>query len=173
MESSSSSNNNNDPVQLGFAEVPRKGDLDLENFPSKIGGLPVWLLPLSNNIDESFFICSCGENLSFLLQLYSPLEDKNNCYHRMLYVFFCQKCWKKKDLVKVLRMNLPEKSTYYDGEEILNKKQIVENEMVKKINEKLKNLLLDEYFISTAPEKKEASKLYFDFYNSAEEKSIT
>ena len=173
MESSSSSNNNNDPVQLGFAEVPRKGDLDLENFPSKIGGLPVWLLPLSNNIDESFFICSCGENLSFLLQLYSPLEDKNNCYHRMLYVFFCQKCWKKKDLVKVIRMNLPEKSTYYDGEEILNKKQIVENEMVKKINEKLKNLLLDEYFISTAPEKKEASKLYFDFYNSAEEKSIT
>ena len=175
MESSSSSNNNNsnEPVQLGFAEVPRKGDLNLENFPSKIGGLPIWLLPLSNNIDESFFICSCGENLSFLLQLYTPLEDNNNCYHRMIYIFFCQKCWKKKDLVKVLRINLPEKSSFYNGEEILDKKKIIEDETIQKINEKLKNLLLDEYFITTAPEKKEASKLYFDFYNNAEEKSIT
>ena len=173
MESSSSSNNNNDPVQLGFAETPRKGDLDLKNFPSKIGGLPVWLLPLSNNIDESFFTCSCGENLSFLLQLYCPLEDKNNCFHRMIYVFFCQKCWKKQDLVKVLRMNLPEESTYYDGEEILNYKKIAEDETIKRVNEKLKNLILEEFYITTAPEQKEASKLYLDFYNNAEEKSIT
>ena len=154
MESSSSSNNNNDPVQLGFAEIPRKGDLELKNFPSKIGGLPVWLLPLSNNIDESFFTCSCGENLSFLLQLYSPLEDKDNCFHRMIYVFFCPKCWKKKDLVKVLRLNLPEKSSYYDGEEILNLKKIIEDEEIKRVNEKLKNFLLEEFFISTAQEKK-------------------
>ena len=173
MESSSSSNNNNDPVQLGFAETPRKGDLDLKNFPSKIGGLPVWLLPLSNNIDESFFTCSCGENLSFLLQLYCPLEDKNNCFHRMIYVFFCQKCWKKQDLVKVLRMNLPEESTYYDGEEILNYKKIAEDKTIKRVNEKLKNLMLEEFYITTAPEQKEASKLYLDFYNNAEEKSIT
>ena len=173
MESSSSSNNNNDPVQLGFAETPKKGDLDLKNFPSKIGGLPVWLLPLSNNIDESFFTCSCGENLSFLLQLYCPLEDKNNCFHRMIYVFFCQKCWKKQDLVKVLRMNLPEESTYYDGEEILNYKKIEEDETIKRVNEKLKNLILEEFYITTAPEQKEASKLYLDFYNNAEEKSIT
>ena len=173
MESSSSSNNNNDPVQLGFAETPRKGDLDLKNFPSKIGGLPVWLLPLSNNIDESFFTCSCGENLSFLLQLYCPLEDKNNCFHRMIYVFFCRKCWKKQDLVKVLRMNLPEESTYYDGEEILNYKKIAEDETIKRVNEKLKNLMLEEFYITTAPEQKEASKLYLDFYNNAEEKSIT
>ena len=172
MESSSSSNNN-DPVQLGFAEIPRKGDLDLKNFPSKIGGLPVWLLPLSNNIDESFFTCSCGENLSFLLQLYCPLEDKSNCFHRMIYIFFCQKCWKKQDLVKVLRINLPEESSYYDGEEILNLKKIVEDETIKRVNEKLKNLILEEFFITTAPERKEASKLYFDFYNNAEEKSIT
>ena len=45
-----------------------------------------------------------------------PLENKNNCFHRMIYVFFCQKCWKKKDLVKVLRLNLPEKSSFYDGD---------------------------------------------------------
>ena len=173
MESSSSSGNKNDPVQLGFAEQPRKGDFDLKNFPSKIGGLPVWLLPLSNNLDESFFICSCGEYLSFLLQLYSPLEEKNNSFHRMIYVFFCQKCWKKFDLVKVLRINLPEKSSYYDGEEILNLNQIINDEKIQKVNEKLKKFMLEEYFISTAQEKKEASKLYLNFYSNAEEKSIT
>ena len=173
MDSSSSSTNKNEPVQLGFAEQPRKGDFDLKNFPSKIGGLPVWLLPLSNNIDESFFICSCGDYLSFLLQLYSPLEEKNNCFHRMIYVFFCKKCWKKKDLVKVLRINLPEKSSYYDGEEILDINKIIKDEKTQKINEKLKNFILEEYFISTAQEKKEASKLYLNFYSNAEEKSIT
>ena len=173
MDSSSSSPNKSDPVQLGFAEEPRKGDFDLKNFPSKIGGLPVWLLPLSNNIDESFFICSCGDYLSFLLQLYSPLEDKSNSFHRMIYIFFCQKCWKKRDLVKVLRINLPEKSSYYDGEEILDIKKIINDEKTQKINEKLKKFILEEYFISTAPEKKEASKLYLNFYANAEEKSIT
>ena len=173
MDSSSSSTNKNEPVQLGFAEQPRKGDFDLKNFPSKIGGLPVWLLPLSNNIDESFFICSCGDYLSFLLQLYSPLEEKNNCFHRMIYVFFCKKCWKKKDLVKVLRINLPEKSSYYDGEEILDLNKIINDEKTQQINEKLKNFILEEYFISTAQEKKEASKLYLNFYSNAEEKSIT
>ena len=172
MDSSSSSNNKNDPVQLGFAEEPKKGDFDLKNFPSKIGGLPVWLLPLSKNISETFFICSCGENLSFLLQLYCPLEDKDNSFHRMIYVFFCQKCWKKKDLVKVLRINLPEKSSIYDGEDILNINKIINDETIKKVNEILKKFILEEFFISTAPERKEASKLYLDFYSNAEEKSI-
>ena len=172
MDSSSSSNNKNDPVQLGFAEEPKKGDFDLKNFPSKIGGLPVWLLPLSNNISETFFICSCGENLSFLLQLYCPLEDKDNSFHRMIYVFFCQKCWKKKDLVKVLRINLPEKSSIYDGEDILNINKIINDETIKKVNEILKKFILEEFFISTAPERKEASKLYLDFYLNAEEKNI-
>ena len=172
MDSSSSSNNKNDPVQLGFAEEPKKGDFDLKNFPSKIGGLPVWLLPLSNNISETFFICSCGENLSFLLQLYCPLEDKDNSFHRMIYVFFCRKCWKKKDLVKVLRINLPEKSSIYDGEDILNINKIINDETIKKVNEILKKFILEEFFISTAPERKEASKLYLDFYSNAEEKSI-
>ena len=172
MDSSNSSNYKNDPVQLGFAENPRKGDFDLKNFPSKIGGLPVWLMPLSKNIPESFFTCSCGEDLSFLLQLYSPLEDKTNSFHRMLYIFFCQKCWRKKDLVKVLRINLPEESSYYNGEEILDINKITNDELTKKINEKLKKFTLEEYFISTAQEKKEASKIYLDFYSNAEEKSI-
>ena len=172
MDSSNSSNYKNDPVQLGFAENPRKGDFDLKNFPSKIGGLPVWLMPLSKNIPESFFTCSCGEDLSFLLQLYSPLEDKPNSFHRMLYIFFCQKCWRKKDLVKVLRINLPEESSYYNGEEILDINKIINDELTKIINEKLKKFTLEEYFISTAQEKKEASKIYLDFYSNAEEKSI-
>jgi hypothetical protein len=91
----------------------------------------------------------------------------------MIYIFFCPKCWKKRDLVKVLRINLPEKSSYYDGEEILDIKKIINDEKTQKINDKLKKFMLEEYFISTAPEKKEASKLYLNFYANAEEKSIT
>ena len=90
----------------------------------------------------------------------------------MIYVFFCQKCWKKKDLVKVLRINLPEKSSIYDGEDILNINKINNDETIKKVNEILKKFILEEFFISTAPERKEASKLYLDFYSNAEEKSI-
>lgn len=163
--------NINEPVQLGFAEIPRKGDFDLKKFPSKIGGLPVWLLPLTNNIDISFFKCSCGNNLSFLLQIYCPLEEEDNSFHRMLYVFFCPICWKKKDLVKVLRINLPEKSTYYNQEEILKYKEITEDKLIKEVNELLSKFILDEFYISTAPEQKEATKLYINFYNNCKEDS--
>ena len=168
-----SSPNSNEPVQLGFAETPRKGDFELKNFPSKIGGLPIWLLPLSNNIDKSFFKCSCGKNLSFLLQIYSPLEDKENSYHRVLYVFFCPSCWKKKDLVKVLRINLPEISNYYNQDEILKYNEIKEDKLISEVNKMLNDFILDEFVITTAPEQKEASKLYFNFYNNCEEKSTT
>ena len=44
--------------------------------------------------------------------------------------------------------------------------------LYKKVNEILKKFILEEFFISTAPERKEASKLYLDFYSNAEEKSI-
>ena len=63
MESSSSSHN--EIVQIDFPEKPKKEYFDIKNFSSKIGGLPVWFLLLFNNIDELFFTCSCGENLSF------------------------------------------------------------------------------------------------------------
>ena len=170
----SNENNNNNEVILGFADPPEKGDLDIENFPSKLGGFPIWLVPLNNNISLDFFKCSCGNFLSFLLQLYCPLEKKKNCFHRMIYVFYCNKCWKYKNFVKVLRLNLPENSNYFKGENILNKSLILNDPLINELNKILKNQteILDEFFITTSIEKKEASKIYFNFYNNIEEKSI-
>ena len=58
----------------------------IENFPSKIGGLPTWIIPIPDSFDNNFFICSCGKPLSFLLQIYCPLEENPNCFHRILYM---------------------------------------------------------------------------------------
>ena len=167
-------NSNNNDVILGFAEEVENGDLEIENFPSKLGGFPIWLVPLKNNISLDFFKCSCGKFLSFLLQLYCPLEKKKNCFHRMIYVFYCNKCWKYKNFVKVLRLNLPENSNYFKGENILNKSLILNDPLINELNKILKNQteILDEFFITTSIEKKEASKIYFNFYNNIEEKSI-
>ena len=44
--------------------------------------------------------------------------------------------------------------------------------LYKKVNEILKKFILEEFFISTTPERKEASKLYLDSYLNAEEKNI-
>ena len=54
----------------------------------------------------------------------------------------------------------------------LNINKIINDETIKKVNEVLKKFILEEFFISTAPERKEASKLYLDFYLNAEEKNI-
>jgi len=54
----------------------------------------------------------------------------------------------------------------------LNINKIINDETIKKVNEILKKFILEEFFISTAPERKEASKLYLDFYSNAEEKNI-
>ena len=170
----SNENNNNNEVILGFAEEVEKDEFEIENFPSKLGGFPIWLLPLKNNISLDFFKCSCGKILSFLLQLYCPLEKKKNCFHRMIYVFYCNKCWKYKNFVKVLRLNLPENSSFFKGENIINKDLILNDPLINELNKILKTSteILDEYYITTSTEKKEAMNIYFNYYNNIEEKSI-
>lgn len=157
-------------VILGFGEKITS-DIRRDTFPSKLGGLPFWIIP--PHVSLSMFSCSlCNKALSFLLQLYCPLEDNNLCYHRYLYAFFCFLCWKKSDLIKVLRVQLPEISQYNNYDELTDVDdkgaQIIET-----INSHLrKGLVLEEYIISTKAEEKKASMLYFKFYNSVDEKSI-
>lgn len=82
-------------VSIGYADKPKKNDLELTKFPSKIGGSPIWLFPFDEKNEKEFNKLSlkcemCKENLYFLCQLYAPLEKLTLCFHRYLYIFFCK-----------------------------------------------------------------------------------
>ncbi|VDN16235.1 unnamed protein product [Dibothriocephalus latus] len=78
-------------LTYGFAEPAPACTLVSHLFPDKIGGRPAWLA-LDHLPDEAQLVCSsCGQPMAFLLQLYSPLgEDREDCFHRMLFVFMCK-----------------------------------------------------------------------------------
>ncbi|KAG0226877.1 Programmed cell death protein 2 [Actinomortierella wolfii] len=107
-------------VMLGFAEpidLEENGPLTAEDFPSKIGGLPIWLNP--EHIPESKDLtCGlCKQPMAFLLQLYSPEDHPAEAFHRMIYVFCCKTgtCHKlaPNDSFKVFRSQLGRFNPYY------------------------------------------------------------
>lgn len=156
-------------IFLGFTEKPAKGDFDYENFPSKIGGKPVWLYP-PTDLDLNFFKCTtCNRDLFFLLQIYCPLEEFAKSFHRVIYVFFCHMCWKKTNGIKVLRMQLPENSEYYKGSS-LTSKDFFNQDIKGKLDKNLR-YLEDEFVIITDKECNQASNIYYHFYDLIDEKS--
>ena len=78
-------------VELGRLlrfEAGQKFDVDLG--VGKVGGKPVWLDP-SNPLDYNKLLCqSCGELMSFLLQLNSPDDTRPHANARTLYLFACR-----------------------------------------------------------------------------------
>jgi hypothetical protein len=154
-------------VSVGFAEPTQNGELDYENFPSKLCGLPVWLIP--PDISDNFFLCIyCDKNLYFLTQIYCPLEDNTNSFHRVIYIFFCKDCWKINNALKALRVQLPEISNFYNGENLLV--DLKNSKIIQRINRKI-NTLLPEYLIDSYDERPTASKMYINFYDKIDEKS--
>jgi len=158
-------------ISVGFAENPKKADFDIENFPSKIGGLPVWLIP-PEDVNPLFFKCNtCSKFLYFLLQIYCPLEENKNSFHRTIYIFFCKDCWIRTNAVKILRVQLPEQSEYYKGESYSGKEKLYDNQTIKKINSNLK-FLSPEFVIDSCEELPKASSVYTKFYDKLDEKSF-
>jgi len=99
-------------VQLGFFETPEQNELLLfqEGNWNKwdggvAGGLPIWLFP-----HDGVKCLGCDASMSFLLQLYAPLDDNENAFHRVLYVFVCRTC---SDQITVLRGQLPQLNEFY------------------------------------------------------------
>ena len=82
-------------VQLGFMSETRNAmfaDANWEHWDGgKVGGKPVWL----NSVgipDPADLICRCCKSpLMFLLQIYCPLDDVDDAFHRALYVFICRR----------------------------------------------------------------------------------
>lgn len=105
-------------VQLGFtgSEVndlftnPNWRDWD----GGKVGGKPIWLDPLHIPPPDQLRCQHCCMPMTFLLQLYCPLDEFDEAFHRALYVFICRK---KKCVdsgsIKCFRCQLPKANDFY------------------------------------------------------------
>uniref|UniRef100_A0A8C5KTN5 Programmed cell death 2 n=1 Tax=Jaculus jaculus TaxID=51337 RepID=A0A8C5KTN5_JACJA len=78
------------PVELGFAEVAPAWRLRSEHFPSKVGGRPAWLGGAGLPGPEALGCARCGRPLAFLLQVYAPLPERPDAFHRGLFLFCCR-----------------------------------------------------------------------------------
>jgi hypothetical protein len=76
-------------VELGFVgeDRPHLSGPYMEWDGGKVGGQPVWLHP---NADVSITCSSCGNHMSFLLQIYCPVDEVPDAYHRSIYVYCCR-----------------------------------------------------------------------------------
>jgi pre-rRNA-processing protein TSR4 len=83
-------------IQLGFIEREEQNQLFLEkdwrNWDGgKVGGLPIWLDPVSAPSPALLQCGNCHDPLCFLLQIYCPFDNLENAFHRSVYVYTCKK----------------------------------------------------------------------------------
>ncbi|KAI8809330.1 programmed cell death protein 2 [Cladochytrium replicatum] len=92
-------------VHLGFVEpFEEPPNYDLSDFPSKVGGRPLWLNPSHALGPEDLMCGSCNQIMVLLVQIYTTDDENQDAFHRVIYVFICKhgKChkseWKKSRL---------------------------------------------------------------------------
>ena len=93
---------------LGFSCPLSKQDPLQQNildWPSKIGGVPIWLNPLNPLTVSNTYCCS---NVMILLLQYYELSNVHSVY----YIYTCTKCHS----FKVFRFHLPLNSTLYSDQ---------------------------------------------------------
>ncbi|XP_055378364.1 programmed cell death protein 2 [Condylostylus longicornis] len=106
---------------LGFAEECELPWLLLNrHFPSKIGGKPAWL-DLENFPTYNEMKCPvCKEPRVLLCQIYCPIDEKEECFHRTIFVFVCktESCYQENssENILVLRSQLRRHNEYYPYE---------------------------------------------------------
>lgn len=108
-------------VMLGTIDLhstAESSSLTSRFFPSKVGGKPAWL-DLKHIPEASELAClKCNIPLVFLCQLYAPINEsefRGSCFHRTLYVFYCNEC-KGGRTFAVFRSQLRRENDYYSGE---------------------------------------------------------
>ena len=107
-------------VELGFLEENEPFLLRSRFFPSKIGGKPAWLSLDNIPSPNELACCLCGKPTNFLLQVYSPVEENPDAFHRTFFVFICNdpSCCKqnKSDNLYVFRSQLARQNDFYSPE---------------------------------------------------------
>ena len=107
-------------TELGFVEKVEGWRLFSHYFPSKVGGKPAWLslkcLPSSDDLKCKL----CQETPIFLMQVYANLDERDDCFHRSIFVFICKnpKCLQMDSSQSVFayRSQLPKINTFYPSE---------------------------------------------------------
>uniref|UniRef100_A0A8D0EB30 Programmed cell death 2 n=1 Tax=Salvator merianae TaxID=96440 RepID=A0A8D0EB30_SALMN len=106
-------------VELGFLEEAVAWRLRSEQFPCKVGGRPAWLGEAGLPRPAELQCGVCGEPYAFLLQLYAPLQDRPDAFHRTLFLFACPQpsCYRiagpAPGSLRVFRNQLPRKNDTY------------------------------------------------------------
>lgn len=115
-------------MELGFtvdrARIKRDSDapkgllvrkLGISNWNAWDGGIcggagPIWLYPPS--VDELTRIETCDKckaKMTFILQIYAPIDEIDGAFHRDLCVYFCNAC----RLARCVRAQLPRVNDFY------------------------------------------------------------
>lgn len=77
-------------VGLGFVQpVEYPWKVLRQHFPSKVGGCPAWLAPINIPSGDQSTCGICDSPLQFLLQVYAPVDEQDDAFHRTMYVFIC------------------------------------------------------------------------------------
>ncbi|KAM9608657.1 programmed cell death protein 2 isoform 1-T1 [Morphnus guianensis] len=112
-------------VELGFAAAAAGpgGAWRLRSacFPSKVGGRPAWLGEAGLPGPAALRCGRCQQPCAFLLQLYAPLPDRPDAFHRTLFVFACRgaACYRlpgPRGPLCVFRNQLPRRNDTYPAE---------------------------------------------------------
>ncbi|CAM9111042.1 unnamed protein product [Ectocarpus sp. 13 AM-2016] len=106
------------PLEGSLADSVLFKNVDWHDWDGgKAGGWPVWLNPRDLPAPQDMRCGECSQPLSFLVQLYCPLDHEDDAFHRCLYVFCCPKAsCSKNSSVKALRCQLPRDNEFYPYE---------------------------------------------------------
>ncbi|KAG0717103.1 Programmed cell death protein 2 [Chionoecetes opilio] len=109
-----------DVVELGFVEKSPAWKLHSKFFPSKVGGWPSWLALKGLPSPEELTCYHCKKPLIFLCQVYAPFHEKDDCFHRTMFVFVCRDpdCCQdnKASNIRVFRSQLARINEFYSKE---------------------------------------------------------
>ena len=105
-------------VELGvLEECSSPTHLTSPYYPSKVGGKVAWLDPVNLPTSEQLKCKKCSKPCVLLLQIYAPLSDSPETFHRSVFVFVCldSKCHttSSNEPFRVFRSSLPQMNPYY------------------------------------------------------------
>jgi pre-rRNA-processing protein TSR4 len=105
-----------EPMPEGHAEKRRaKQAMQRQHFPCKVGGRPAWLDPVDVPTATQLKCLYTREPLDFLMQIYAPVDDEPNAFHRSVFVFVSPHGGDlhRPGAVRAFRSQLPRENAFY------------------------------------------------------------